>query len=124
MLGLVGQLARPRTYRALYDFGTTRKWEWDLAMRDTFYKRQGLFYHLGQTAKPQYLIGGIIFMFVAGIDIIASLGTEMVLENPLEKAEKFKQVLQEKRDKMAENQEKMDVVRTTTEAARAGKFAQ
>lgn len=109
-------LLKPQTYKQIYQFFWTRNWEWNLATRHELHRRQGWIQHIGHHARPGYIIGGTIFMLVAGIDIVASMGTEIMGENSIDKSADFKKLLADRKDKKAKaSKEKMDFARDTAQ---------
>lgn len=112
-----------RTYKAASEYYTLRRWEWKLANRDELHQRHGWMVWAGRNLHPGYLIGGTIFMLIAGIDIVVSTGTE--LANPgtgNDKAAQFTKMLDERKKNQAEKRKQFDLIHTTTEQARGGSF--
>ncbi len=120
---MIGALFRPRTYVQIQEFLTLRRWEWKFANRDELHQRQGWFYWAGHTFHPGYVVGGLVFMLVAGIDIVASLFTELVEPNTgLDKTAQFQKLIDEKKKNNQDKRKQFDLVRQTTEQARSGAF--
>ncbi len=118
-VNLLSHLFRPDTYKQVYRFYKIRYWEWNLLTRHEFHRRQGWIYHVGQHARPMYLIGFSLFMAIAGIDIVAGMGTEFVGEGSIDKSAQFKQMLAERKDKqMKEKKEKLDFALDTSQQIR------
>lgn len=117
-------LLSPTTWKFVNEFVSLRRWEFRLTNRHSLHVRKGFIYYAGRTFPPQYVIGGTIFMLICGIDIFASLGTELVGDNNQpNKSEEFQRLLQEKKARQKDKREQFDVIRSTTEASRAGQFA-